>query len=1021
MNWNPWRQTWVLLAVLFPLHAQTGSCIDPHIGGGATIGETYGVVGLPYSVQFVLNPGHLATHTGFEVQAATNLPPGFSFNAATGMLAGTPTATGWFRIVLRVDTVPASNVYCGIDYPIVINNPMSVAGLLPPASVGAPYMAWPAENGSPPYTFLLTGGALPAGVSFDSSTSEFVGTPTAQGTYTFAGTVGDTLGESAKGQYSMVVGPPGGLSVTASAVNLQGRAGGAVQTFPLGVAMSDLESVQFTAAVAPALSGTPPSWLKLTPTSGSTPTRVLVQADPGKLPQGVYQGQIQIAAKSGTLLSIPVTFNVADSSQSFAAAPAGIKITTAAQADLSQPVSTPVQVWNTGGASVTVTATGPSQTSGSGWATVAPSHLVLASGESGAFTVSVDAQTASAGGAKGTYFATIQLKGPNQEVDIPVQLNVSGTYPQPYILVSPPAVSMGSYCDPVSHGTAHRDIGAVGVTDPIPGTTYSYALAVQGFGGAVQVTPTSGTASTYVTATYVPCQLGFGKHTGYLEVTAPGMSPSKVYQKLEITIGDWTTANDYGFSKESGGNNPNVSSGGIVMTADAGQTGSVTTQFTVTGSDDAPLQFSVGVGADAAGWATIYPTRGVATGTPTTVTVIVDPTKAPAGATQAGDMVDVTEALGYTMAVPKSLAGVFLNPTVGPVSAFRLRTQDRPALVTCTASKIIVVPADTPSYFSHRVDWPKLLQARVVDDCGKPVTGASVTASFSNGDPGLSLDLKDANTGLYAGTWRPGAVAASVTATLRAMKTGFATAASPVYGAVIDDPGVPVVTANGVVNNLNPVLGAPLAPGTVASIYGSNLATSTAQATTVPLPTTLGNTQVLIGGIPAPLFFVSPGQINVQIPPELTADTAPDILVLSNGRVSIPQTVQLAAVSPGIAVYNNGRAIAQHGDYSLVTLAAPAHPGEYIVLYLVGMGSTAPAVASNQQAPSSPLAWTSSQPTVTIDGATSQVGYAGLTPGGIGLYQINCQVPKGARTGDLPIVISQGATRANATTLPVAP
>ena len=82
---------------------------------------------------------------------------------------------------------------------------------------------------------------------------------------------------------------------------------------------------------------------------------------------------------------------------------------------------------------------------------------------------------------------------------------------------------------------------------------------------------------------------------------------------------------------------------------------------------------------------------------------------------------------------------------------------------------------------------------------------------------------------------------------------------------------------------------------------------------------------------------------------------------------------------------------------------------------------TTPAVASNQTAPATlPLATATVQPTVTIDGVAATVNFAGLTPGGIGLYQINCQVPAGARTGDLPLVVIQNATGANAVTLPVA-
>jgi uncharacterized protein (TIGR03437 family) len=307
-----------------------------------------------------------------------------------------------------------------------------------------------------------------------------------------------------------------------------------------------------------------------------------------------------------------------------------------------------------------------------------------------------------------------------------------------------------------------------------------------------------------------------------------------------------------------------------------------------------------------------------------------------------------------------------------------------------------------------------------VDDCGQAVNGASVTASFSSGDPGLALAPVDATGGIYTATWRPANPASSLTVTLRAMKSGLPTVTRPVYGSVVADPTAPAVTAGGVVNNLNPVAWAAIAPGTVAAIYGRNLAASTAAATALPLPTTLGGARVLIGGIAAPLYFASPGQINAEIPPELPANSAADVVVLVNGNVSIPQSLQLGSVNPGIAAYANGRVIAQHGDFSLITPESPARPEEWIVFYLVGMGATSPAVASNQAAPSQPLAYASVQPKVTIDGAAAAVIFAGLTPGGVALYQINCQVPKGARTGELPMLVVQGDVAANAVTLPVA-
>jgi uncharacterized protein (TIGR03437 family) len=120
-----------------------------------------------------------------------------------------------------------------------------------------------------------------------------------------------------------------------------------------------------------------------------------------------------------------------------------------------------------------------------------------------------------------------------------------------------------------------------------------------------------------------------------------------------------------------------------------------------------------------------------------------------------------------------------------------------------------------------------------------------------------------------------------------------------------------------------------------------------------------------------------------------------------------------------MAANPDGTVIAQHtADFSLVTAAHPAAAGESIVIYLAGMGATNPVVAEGIPTPSE-LVPVDVQPTLTVDGVGAAIGYAGLTPGGVGLYQINFTVPPGARSGNLNLVVMQGGMPANATTLPV--
>jgi len=110
--------------------------------------------------------------------------------------------------------------------------------------------------------------------------------------------------------------------------------------------------------------------------------------------------------------------------------------------------------------------------------------------------------------------------------------------------------------------------------------------------------------------------------------------------------------------------------------------------------------------------------------------------------------------------------------------------------------------------------------------------------------------------------------------------------------------------------------------------------------------------------------------------------------------------------------------VAQHPDFSLVTASNPAKPGEVLVIYLVGMGTPSPPVASGALSPANPLAKVTGQ--VTVDGQPAAVQFAGLTPGFVGLYQINFAVPTGARTGTLDLVVTQSGFTSNVTELIVA-
>jgi uncharacterized protein (TIGR03437 family) len=317
------------------------------------------------------------------------------------------------------------------------------------------------------------------------------------------------------------------------------------------------------------------------------------------------------------------------------------------------------------------------------------------------------------------------------------------------------------------------------------------------------------------------------------------------------------------------------------------------------------------------------------------------------------------------------------------------------------------------------------LAVDIHDDCGRAVTSASVIASFSNGDPPLSL-LSSGTDGNYSATWQPGAAVPQMNVTIRATAGSLTSASSVIIGDITQNT-VPTLTKNGAVSNLNPVLGGALAPGLVVQVYGTGLSATTGSTNAVPLPTSYQGTSLLMGPYEAPLYFVSPGQLVAQLPIEIAPNKPQSLVAIVNDAITVPEQVDVASVQPGVVAFADGRLIVQHSDFNLVTDQNPAHQGETLVMYLVGLGATNPSVPSGTQSPGvEPLARPVIAPTVTLDGQPVQIGFSGLTPFGVGLFQINFTVPLNARTNvPLDVVVSQrdGQTDvpANATKLTVVP
>lgn len=221
-----------------------------------------------------------------------------------------------------------------------------------------------------------------------------------------------------------------------------------------------------------------------------------------------------------------------------------------------------------------------------------------------------------------------------------------------------------------------------------------------------------------------------------------------------------------------------------------------------------------------------------------------------------------------------------------------------------------------------------------------------------------------------------------------------------------------------------------VAPGSIAALFGASLSTQTAIASSLPLPKTLGGVTVKIGGQDAALFFVSPNQINLQVPSGIAAGSA--IIQVFNSGIAAAVgdgTVAVTDAAPGIFTLDlsgKNQAIAQNSDLSRnadfdkVPGARPEASGNVVVIYATGIGNTNPLVADGQAAPASPLAQATGTTNVTIGGVPAEVQFSGLTPGFVGLWQINVVLPANLPTNlATPMTVSLKGKQSLVTTLAV--
>ncbi|MDA0207330.1 MAG: matrixin family metalloprotease [Acidobacteria bacterium] len=222
---------------------------------------------------------------------------------------------------------------------------------------------------------------------------------------------------------------------------------------------------------------------------------------------------------------------------------------------------------------------------------------------------------------------------------------------------------------------------------------------------------------------------------------------------------------------------------------------------------------------------------------------------------------------------------------------------------------------------------------------------------------------------------------------------------------ITDPTPVPSFSSNGVVNAAS-FEAVSLSPGGIFSIFGDELAPAEGFAFFDPLSggliEILRGVSVLVDDRPAPLFYVSPEQINAQAPIDLQPGSFVTVRVLRDDVTSSSRILPVAAAAPGVFVHSeSNRAVALNQDGSLNSPASPADRDTIVTIYLTGAGAVAPVVATGRPArlppPLSPVV---EGVTATINGQLTIVEFAGAAPGFVGLIQVNVRIPPTSPTGD---------------------
>ena len=602
------------------------------------------------------------------------------------------------------------------------------------------------------------------------------------------------------------------------------------------------------------------------------PVSLNVEIDPSTLTAGNYTGTITITAAlaSPATRQVSVNLTITDSQ-----APSLSLNTPSVNFGVSQgaaPVSQNVAVVNQGGGSLAFTAV----VSGGSWLTVSPPSGTATPNSSSAITITSDPGSLAVGTYSGSVLVTSGTSG--EQRNVPVVLTITAA--RSVILLSQTglafqAVAKGGAALPQSIGILNTGQG---------GMNWSATTSTLSGGPSwLSLNQGSGTVSTpFVDVSSVDvivksADLAPGDYYGSIRITSDSADNSP--QTISVVLNVLPAGTNPG---------PEVRPTGLIFVGPSGSSpGSqsvMISNLTAAPTTFASSQTTIPSGGN---WLSYLPaSTTINPDQPLNAVVQVDLSKLTPGA-QRGVVTFLFS--------DGSIRNLSLLTVVTPTSGSNATAQDtrgKPRLASgCAPSNLYALFTQLGTGSSVPAGWPLTIQARVVDDCGAPLSSGTVVATFSNGDS--PVPLVNLQNGVWSGTWQPrNSTASGITVSLAAQQpqlnlSGTARSTIGIQGNQV----LPVLSGAGSAAGSGQ---GPIAPGDLVLLQGTGLADGPISSTSTPLAQQLAGTSMLIGGRQASLVSADSSRVVGLVPLDLPINTQSQILVQDGTRYGIPSPVAVA-------------------------------------------------------------------------------------------------------------------------------